>query len=218
MGLEALPEAAGEALTAPPLEVVRLPLGPYQANCYLVAREGAADAVVVDPGDEPQRVLDELANHGWSVSAILVTHGHLDHIGGVRGVAEATGAPVYAPREEAEDLRTFEPAPYDPEVLVDAGDTVSAAGIDFSTHSVPGHTRASIAYAAEGLLFSGDVLFDGGIGRSDLAGGDHDTLIASIGGLIEALPPETVVLSGHGPATTLGREQAVNPFLAGLRP
>ncbi|MGN6379845.1 MAG: MBL fold metallo-hydrolase [Gaiellales bacterium] len=196
---------------------MRLPLGPYQTNCYLVAREGASDAVVVDPGDEPQRVIERLAEHGWTARAILVTHGHLDHIGAVSRVAEATSAPVYMPAGEADDLRTFGPAPYEPDVLVEEGDTVAAAGIEFSTYAVPGHTRASIAYAAEGLLFSGDVLFDGGVGRSDLAGGDHDTLIASIRKLIEALPPQTVVLSGHGPATTLGREQAVNPFLAGLR-
>jgi hydroxyacylglutathione hydrolase len=197
--------------------VARLPLGAYQTNCYLVAREGAPDAVVIDPGDEPDVVLGTLAEQSWTARAILLTHAHLDHIGGVKGVAEATGAPVWIPRGEADELRGFAPAPYAPDHLVDGGETVSVAGIDFATYLVPGHTVASIAYAAEGVVFAGDVLFQGSVGRTDLAGGDEATLLASIRRLVEALPPDTVVLSGHGPPTTLGQELATNPFLGALR-
>jgi hydroxyacylglutathione hydrolase len=199
------------------LDVAQLQLGAYQTNCYGAALKGGADAVVIDPGDEPERVLDLLEERGWTARAILVTHAHLDHIGGVRGVAEATRAPVYIPRGEADDLRAFGPAPYNPDVLLDGGETVSAAGIELTTMLVPGHTAASIAYATDGVVFSGDVLFQGSVGRTDLAGGDHQTLVASIDALIRWLPADTVVLSGHGPPTTLGREQAENPFLAGLR-
>lgn len=172
---------------------------------------------MVDPGDEPEQVLAALAERGWSAVAILVTHAHLDHIGAVHAVAEATGAPVYIPRGEADDLRTFGPAPHEPDVLLDGGETVSAAGIELATLLVPGHTGASIAYAGEGVVFSGDVLFQDSVGRSDLAGGDHDTLIASIAAMARWLSPETVVLSGHGPPTTIGRELARNPFLAGIQ-
>jgi hydroxyacylglutathione hydrolase len=215
--MEALPEAAGEALTAGALEVARLPLGAYQTNCYLAARHGATDAVVVDPGDDPDRVLEALAERGWTARAILVTHAHLDHIGGVKGVAGETGAPVWIPRGEADDLRGFAPAPYAPDHLLDGGETVSVAGIDLTTHPVPGHTAASIAYAALGVVFAGDVLFQGSIGRTDLAGGDLPTLLASIRRLVDALPPDTLVLPGHGPPTTLERELAANPFLEELR-
>ena len=194
-----------------------MPLGAYQTNCYLVAREGAADAVVIDPGDEPDAVLRALAEQSWTARGILVTHAHLDHIGAVKGVAEAAGVPVWIPRGEADALRDFPPAPYAADHLVDGGDTVSVAGIDFTTHLVPGHTVASIAYAADGVVFSGDVLFQGSVGRTDLAGGDEATLLASIRRLAEALPADTVVLPGHGPPTTLERELATNPFLGALR-
>jgi hydroxyacylglutathione hydrolase len=197
--------------------VARLPLGAYQTNCYLAALDGASDAVVIDPGDEPERVLEALAEQRWTPRGILVTHAHLDHIGGVKGVAEATGVPVWIPRGEADELRGFAPAPYPPDHLLDGGETVSVAGIEFATYLVPGHTVASIAYAAPGVVFAGDVLFQGSVGRSDLAGGDHGTLIESIRRLVDALPADTVVLSGHGPPTTLAQELATNPFLAELR-
>jgi glyoxylase-like metal-dependent hydrolase (beta-lactamase superfamily II) len=120
-------------------------------------------------------------------------------------------------RGDADDLRSFEPAPYDPEHLVGGGDTVSIAGIDFCTFDVPGHTAGSVAFATDGVAFVGDVLFAGSIGRTDLTGGDLDTLIESIALLMRELPPETVVAPGHGPATTLERELGSNPFLERLR-
>ncbi len=199
------------------LEVVSLPLGAYQTNCYVVSTEGSTDAVVIDPGDNAETVLQLLSDRGLSLRGILVTHGHLDHIGAVRDIARRTGAEVWMARGDAGDLRGFGPAPYDPEHLVSGGDVVELAGITFRTFDVPGHTAGSVAFAANGVAFVGDVLFAGSIGRTDLEGGDLDTLIASIGLLMRELPPETVVASGHGPATTLGRELASNPFLDSLR-
>ena len=174
------------------LEVVSLSLGAYQTNCFVVTAQGSTAAVVIDPGDEAGRIVEVLAERGLTLVAILVTHGHLDHIGAVRDLAAATGVEVWMARGDADDLRSFEPAPYDPEHVVGGGDTVSVA-------------------------FVGDVLFAGSIGRSDLAGGDLDTLIESITLLMRELPPETVVAPGHGPATTLEHELASNPFLEPLR-
>jgi len=198
------------------LDVVRLPLGGLATNCYLVARQGAPETVVVDPGAEPDRILAELAARGRQAAALLLTHAHTDHVGGVAAVAHATGAEVWMPRGEADRLRGYPGAPYEPEHLLDGGEAVTAAGIEFATYPVPGHSPASIAYHADGVLLSGDVLFAGSIGRADLEGGDLDTLLASIARLLRELPPETVVLPGHGPDTTLGREHATNPYLQGL--
>jgi hydroxyacylglutathione hydrolase len=199
------------------LEVVSLPLGAYQTNCYVVSTEGSTDAVVIDPGDDAETVRRVLAERGLTLRAILVTHGHLDHIGAVRDLAESAGVEVWMARGDADDLRTFAPAPYEPQHLVAGGDTVEVAGIEFRTFDVPGHTAGSVAFAANGVAFVGDVLFAGSIGRTDLDGGDFETLLASIGLLMRELPPETVVAPGHGPATTLERELASNPFLDSLR-
>lgn len=199
------------------LQVAALQLGPYQTNCYLVAREDATDAVIVDPGDEPQRVIDALAEQGWTAGGILVTHGHLDHIGAVKALAEQTGVDVWMARGDADSLRTFGPAPYDPQHLVGGGETAEIAGVEFRAFDVPGHTGGSVAFATGGVVFSGDVLFAGSIGRTDFAGGDLPTLIESIALLMQELPGDTVVLSGHGPPTTLEQERATNPFLAELR-
>jgi hydroxyacylglutathione hydrolase len=199
------------------LEVTSLALGPYQTNCYVVVTEGSADAVVVDPGDDAQRILTLLDERGLALRAILVTHGHLDHIGAVRDLAAATGVEVWMARGDSDDLRTYEPAPYEPDHEVGGGDTVTVAGITFRVLDVPGHTSGSVAFATDGVAFVGDVLFSGSIGRTDFEGGDLDTLIESIALLMRELPPDTVVASGHGPATTLERELATNPFLDRLR-
>jgi len=199
------------------LEIVQLPLGAYQANCYLVAREGATEAVVIDPGDTPDRVMGQLEQRGWTVAGVLVTHGHIDHLGGVAAVAREAGVDVWMPAGEADLLREFPGASYAPEHLLDGGETVSLAGIDFAVTLVPGHSPASVAFHADGHLFVGDVLFAGSVGRTDLAGGDMGTLLESIATLMRAYPPETIVLSGHGPVTTLGEERDRNPFLGPLR-
>jgi hydroxyacylglutathione hydrolase len=199
------------------LEIVQLPLGAYQANCYLVAREGATEAVVIDPGDTPDRVMGQLEQRGWTAVGVLVTHGHIDHLGGVAAVAREAGVDVWMPAGEADLLREFPGASYAPEHLLDGGETVSLAGIDFAVTLVPGHSPASVAFHADGHLFVGDVLFAGSVGRTDLAGGDMGTLLESIATLMRAYPPETIVLSGHGPVTTLGEERDRNPFLGPLR-
>jgi hydroxyacylglutathione hydrolase len=207
------------------LRVEQHPLGPIGTNCYVVRPEAASEAVVVDPSGDAADLRLRLAAMGSRCAAILVTHGHWDHLVGVADLAEGTGAPVYMAEDERELLEQvsrFTPPgvtvrPYTPEVLLEGGETIEAAGIVFDVLSVPGHSPAHLAYHADGNLFSGDVLFRGSVGRTDLPGADWDTLVASIRALVERYPPETVVHPGHGPATTLGEELARNPFLAELR-
>ena len=199
------------------LEIVQLPLGSYQANCYLVAREGGSEAAVIDPGDAPDLVLAQLADRGWKAAGVLVTHGHVDHLGGVAAVARDTGVDVWMPSGEADLLRELPGAPHAPEHLLEGGETVELAGIEFAVTPVPGHSPASVAYGADGHLFVGDVLFAGSVGRTDLTGGDMETLLRSIEALMRAYPPETIVLPGHGPVTTLAVERDSNPFLGSLR-
>jgi hydroxyacylglutathione hydrolase len=193
-------------------------LGPTQTNCYVVrVHDQATEAVVVDPGYEGLRP-------EFEVKAILVTHSHWDHLGGIAALADATGAPVYMPEREAavlENPQAFYPGqpirPYSPDVRLQGDETFEVAGITFETLSVPGHSPGHLAYAADGVVFSGDILFAGGVGRTDLPFGDWDALVKSIRTLFDRLPPETVVYPGHGPATTLAAEREGNPFLAELR-
>ncbi|HZQ81746.1 MAG TPA: MBL fold metallo-hydrolase [Gaiellaceae bacterium] len=207
-----------------PLVVDSFVLGPFQSNCYVVRSErGAPEAAVIDPGDDPTPLRLELARMGSRTGGILVTHSDVDHIGGVAALAEGTGADVWAPAGEVEALREgktrggMRVSPHDPAHTVSGGDTLSVAGIDFEVLDVPGHSSGHVAFLAEGELFSGDLLFAGSVGRVDLAGGDWATLLASVQMLLDRLPEDTVVHPGHGPATTLGRELATNPFLRDLR-
>ena len=208
------------------LAVDRYELGPIGTNCYVVrARHDAPDAVVVDPGGDPTQLRLELARAKARCSAVLITHGHWDHLGGVADLAEATGAPVHMANDERlllEDVNSFVPPgvrlrPYPPDVLLHGDETLELAGLSFQTLLVPGHSPAHLAYYADGCLFSGDVLFAGSVGRTDLPGADWDTLVDSIRMLADRFPQETIVYPGHGPETTLGVELARNPFLAELR-
>ena len=208
------------------LAVDQLSLGQIGTNCYLVrADRSATTAVVVDPGADAAEIRLSLARSGATCAGILLTHSHYDHIGALADLAEGTGAPVWLPQGELDVFRR--PNDFFPGISVRAfegeatllagGETVEAAAISFQVLHVPGHSPGHVSYYADGCLFSGDVLFAGSVGRTDLPFGDWETLVESIRSMADAYPPETVVYSGHGPPTTLGDELARNPFLAELR-
>ena len=200
-------------------------VGPVQENCWIVRADGSDRALMIDPGEEADRLLAVAADMGVTIEAILLTHCHFDHIGAVAPVARATGAPVYCPELEVPllaDIMRYVPWPgfgpyesYDADETVAGGEHLELAGLELDVVFVPGHSPGHVAYsiASEQALLSGDVLFQGSIGRTDLPGGDHATLLRSIGTLLETLPDETAVLPGHMGPTTLGAERATNPFL-----
>ena len=204
-------------------------VGPVQENCYFVRLPDSERAVIIDPGDEPERLLDALkALNITTVEAILLTHTHFDHVGAVAPVARATGAPVYCPERETQvlaDINSYVRWPgfgpfesYDADHTVGGGETLDLAGLPFEVSFVPGHSPGHVAYALpeHGALFSGDVLFQGSVGRVDLPGGDWPTLLGSIQQLLDAYPDETTVYPGHMGLTTLGAERETNPFLREL--
>ncbi len=209
------------------LVVDRYELGPIGTNCYVVRSErGAAEAAVVDPSGDAATIRLELAQMGATCAGILITHSHWDHILGLAELAEGTGVTVYGPEVEVDVLEN--PATYyaglgvslrgwKPDVLLAGGESIEVAGISFEVLAVPGHSPGHLAYYADGALLSGDVLFAGSVGRTDLPRADWDELLASIKSLVERFPADTVVYSGHGPPTTLGAELERNPFLAELR-
>jgi hydroxyacylglutathione hydrolase len=210
-----------------PLVVDSFELGPIGTNCHVVRSErGAKEAAVVDPSGDAAAIRLELAGMGATCAGILVTHSHWDHILGLADLAEGTGVTVYGPAGEVDVLER--PTEYfaglgvsmrgwKPDTLLAGGETIEVAGISFEVVAVPGHSPGHLAYYADGALLSGDVLFAGSVGRTDLPRGDWDELLASIRALADRFPPETVVYPGHGPATTLGVELQRNPFLAELR-
>ncbi|MGI8730369.1 MAG: MBL fold metallo-hydrolase [Solirubrobacteraceae bacterium] len=203
-----------------------LTVGPVQENCFIARSDGSDRAVIVDPGEEAPRLLEAIA--GLELEAILLTHTHFDHVGAVAPLARATGAPVYCPRMEVpvlQDVMAFVPWPgfgpfesWDPEHTVQGGETLELAGMTFDVIFTPGHSPGHVTYAARGeaVLFSGDVLFEGSVGRVDLPGGDWPTLARSIATLLERYDDDTTVYPGHLGITTLGAERATNPFLAEL--
>jgi glyoxylase-like metal-dependent hydrolase (beta-lactamase superfamily II) len=203
--------------------------GPVQENCYIVRAKGSERAVIVDPGDEAERIIGALEALGITVvEAILLTHTHFDHVGAVAPVARATGAPVYCPELETQvlaDVMSYVPFPgfgpfesYEADETVKGGELLELAGLSIEVSFTPGHSPGHVSYALrdEGALFSGDVLFRGSVGRVDLPGGDWPTLLASIESLINSYPEQTTVYPGHMGITTLGAERDTNPFLREL--
>jgi len=211
------------------LDVRMFTVGPVQENCYIVRRKDDPTAVIVDPGDDAEQLLTAVERLGIdTVEAILVTHTHFDHIGAVAPVAKATNAPVYCPELETQvlaNIMAYVPWPgfgpfesYQADHTVAGGETLELAGLSFDVVFTPGHSPGHVTYALpeDEAMFSGDVLFQGSVGRVDLPGGDWPTLLASIENLIGAYPAETTVYPGHMGVTTLGRERATNPFLREL--
>jgi glyoxylase-like metal-dependent hydrolase (beta-lactamase superfamily II) len=207
------------------MDVRTFTVGPVAENCFIARRDGAREAIVVDPGDEPERLLAAIDALGVEVAAILLTHTHFDHVGAVAPVARATGAEVWCPEIEVPvlaDIMSFVPWPgfgpfesYDADHTVKGGERLDLAGLDIEVLFTPGHSPGHVTYsvADERALFSGDVLFQGSIGRTDLPGGDSPTLLRSIATLLDRFEDETTVYPGHMGVTTLGRERATNPFL-----
>jgi glyoxylase-like metal-dependent hydrolase (beta-lactamase superfamily II) len=221
-----------------PVDARMFTVGPVQENAYIVrAGPEAKRAVLVDPGEEPERLLEAASALGVEIEAILITHCHFDHIGAVAPVARATGAPVYCPEIErvvlADIMRWVPPGfgpfeSYEADHILAGGERLSLGGLEIEVLFTPGHSPGHLTYAvsAEGadrsepagpVLLSGDVLFQGSVGRVDLPGGDWATLERSIDGLVRAFAPETLVYPGHMGVTTLGRELDTNPFLQELR-
>jgi hydroxyacylglutathione hydrolase len=202
--------------------IVALTNGAFAENCYLVADPATGEAAIVDPGEETDLFLARLRTEGWTLRAIWLTHAHLDHLAGVSAMRAATDAPVWL---HPADRRLYDHAPDQarafgftldrlapPEHAFREGEPAEVGGLAFDVLHTPGHSPGSVSLAGYGVVFVGDVLFAGSVGRTDLPGGDSGALLASIRTKLYALPEETVVYAGHGPATTIGEEQRTNPF------
>ena len=210
------------------MDVRMFTVGQIAENCFMFRRDGSERALIVDPGDEPERILDAADELGVTVEGILLTHTHFDHIGAAAPIAKATGAPVWCPEVETPvlaDINAFVPWPgfgpyesYEADHTLRGGEKLELAGFEIDVIFTPGHSPGHVTYSVrdEAAIFSGDVLFQGSVGRTDLPGGDWGTLVDSIRNLVESHPPETKVYPGHMGITTLGAERSTNPFLAEL--
>jgi hydroxyacylglutathione hydrolase len=210
------------------VKIITIPNGVFVENTYLVVDERAGEAAIVDPGEEGGLILHKLGETGARVVGVWLTHAHLDHVLGVPRVRGATGAPVVlhaadrilydrVPEQAAAFGLRAAPLP-PPDRTWAHGDTVSVGALSFTVRHAPGHTPGHVVLVGEGVVFGGDVVFQGSIGRTDLPGGDHETLLASIERELLVLPDSTIVYPGHGPETTIGAERRANPFLAGRLP
>ena len=208
------------------MKIVQIPNGQFVENCYLVIDEGSRECVVIDPGEEAGLILRRITEAGVRPVAIWVTHAHLDHVMGVPRLRRETGAPIYLHPADRElydhviqqglafGIRVESLPPPDREFV--PGETVRVGTVGFTVRHAPGHSPGSVCLVGDGVVFTGDVLFAGSIGRTDLPGADFDTLIRSIERELLVLPDSTMVYSGHGPETTVGRERGTNPFLTGV--
>jgi len=202
------------------------PVGLLQCNCTILGSEQTGEAIVIDPGDEVPKVLERLGRHRLTAKYVIATHGHIDHVGGLKEMKEATGAPVYLHRG---DLFLYEALPMQagllgvtapPQTEIDAhldeGDELGAGEVKVTVYHTPGHTPGSLCFytpSEQSRLFAGDTLFMGSIGRTDLWGGSFEEIMQSLRSKVMTLPDETIVIPGHGPTTSIGREKRFNPFL-----
>jgi glyoxylase-like metal-dependent hydrolase (beta-lactamase superfamily II) len=210
------------------MDVRMFTVGPVQENCFLLRRDGSDHALIIDPGEEAPKLLAAIDQLGVTLDGILLTHTHFDHVGAVAPVARATGAEVWVPEIEKPvlaDINAWVPGgafgpfeSWDAEHTLAGGERLEMAGFEIDVIFTPGHSPGHVSYsiADEEALFSGDVLFQGSVGRTDLPGGHWPTLLESIRTLVDTLPGETAVHPGHMGLTTLGAERASNPFLAEL--
>jgi len=204
------------------LIIKTLTVGPIQSNCYVIGCERTMKGAVIDPGDETQRILLTLADAKLTLTHIICTHGHFDHVGGNKKLKEATGASIVIHPQDAPMLsglssaaglwgiRVDDSPP--PDILVEEGDTLSVGDIELKVLHTPGHSPGGISLYYDGVVFVGDTLFAGSIGRTDFPGGSYSTLISSVQNKLFTLGDDVQVLSGHGPATTIGAEKLYNPF------
>lgn len=199
------------------MHVETLPLGPLGTNCYLVYREGSSQCLVIDPGAEGEALAEKLQARGLQLAAIALTHGHFDHVGGVKALQKATGCPVWLHRGDLALPESLTAGPLEPTDFYCGGDTVELAGIPIQVYHTPGHTPGSVCLLMEGALFSGDTLFARSCGRVDLPGGSGAQMAATMK-VLQNLPFEGPVYPGHGDSTTLREERQWNPYLRGDAP
>jgi glyoxylase-like metal-dependent hydrolase (beta-lactamase superfamily II) len=207
------------------VRIVQIPNGQFVENCYFVIDDATATCAIIDPGEEAGLIAHKLQAAGVTPVGIWLTHAHIDHVLGVPRLKTDTGAPIYlhpadrmlydhVPEQAFAFGLRAEPLPA-PDRELAAGDALRVGGLEFRVRHAPGHSPGSVVFEGQGVAFGGDVLFQGSIGRTDLPGGDFDTLLKSIERELLTLPDSTIVYSGHGPETTVGRERRANPFLTG---
>ena len=205
------------------ITVYTLPLGDYQTNCYIVCAAESKTCAVIDPGYFPERILSFLADKGLGLDAILLTHGHFDHVGAVKALVEATGCRLwmkesdYTQRSNPQNdfLYPIHDCDFCEVSFCEEGEKIRAGGAVFTVMETPGHTWGSVCYLCENAIFSGDTLFAGSCGRTDLPGGDYGTIVLSLERLAE-LQGDYTVYPGHGSATTLANEKRYNPYMRTL--
>ena len=204
-----------------------IPVGPLQCNCSVIGDEGTHEAMVIDPGDDISRVLAMVRKHGLSVKQIVITHAHIDHVGGAMKLRQATGAPILLNQNDYSLLKMLDmqaawvgmasPGKVEIDQQLAEGDKLSAGSLEATVLHTPGHTEGSVClyFSAQQKLIAGDTLFAGSIGRTDLPGGSFEKIMSSLRQRVLALPDDTLVIPGHGPLTSIGEERESNPFLTG---
>lgn len=196
------------------MQIITMPLGAYQTNCYLVSQDDSRQCVIIDPGYHPEQIMDRVKAEGKQVQAILLTHGHFDHVGAVRELAAETGCAVYLCQEDLSMPPAFTAGPLYYTDLYSQGDTLCLAGLSFQVLQTPGHTPGSVCLLCEKAIFSGDTLFRDSCGRTDLPGGNPAAILKSLRHLAD-LAGDYTVYPGHGPSTSLSYERKYNPYMKG---